>query len=151
MTATRSSKQRLSSEPREPRRMALFAFAGAQSLDIVGPLEVFAAANAIATRGAANERGGLARSASSGPNDLPYRVEVLASRAGPLAMKSGLRLCADRSYHSVSGRLDTLLVAGGDEEAVRGAMTGKFLRWLRRVSWSSSSSARAGNRNSAPC
>ena len=82
------------------RRIALIAFRDAQILDVTGPLEVFA-------RAARWLREQRRRS-----HDV-YRVELLAPKAGPLAMSCGLRLIADRSVAAVRGGVDTLLVAGG--------------------------------------
>ena len=84
------------------RRIVVVAFEGVQSLDVVGPVEVF-------TRG-----GELA--------GAPYRVEVV----GPpgvqhLRTSSGLTWSVTRSLSAVRGPVDTLLVAGGDgtEAAMR--------------------------------
>jgi transcriptional regulator GlxA family with amidase domain len=60
-----------------------------QSLDVAGPVEVFAAA------------GG-------------YTTEVVAPRAGRVPAHSGLVLFAERALAGVEGPLDTLLIAGGE-------------------------------------
>jgi transcriptional regulator GlxA family with amidase domain len=78
----------------------MVAFADAQLLDIVGPLEVFAVAARLAA-------------AEGRPGPLPYRVEILARQAGPLTTSSGLAIVAGRSFADVRGAIDTLLVAGG--------------------------------------
>lgn len=77
----------------------MVAFADAQLLDIVGPLEVFAAAARLA--------------AGEGRAPAAYRVEILARQAGPLTMSSGLAIVAGRSLAGVRGPIDTLMVAGG--------------------------------------
>jgi len=107
------------------RKIGLFGFPGGQSLDLVGPLEVFSAANQISAR--------AILSAGREPGAPPYSVELLAWKLGTLKLASGLRLVPDRRCESVSGRLDTLLVAGGPAAALRAAMDQKFLRWLRRM------------------
>lgn len=76
-----------------PRPIAILAVPGAQTLDVVGPAEVFQTASLIA--------GGDA-----------YAVEVVAPAEGPLATSS-VSLVADRSVADCDGPLDTLLVAGG--------------------------------------
>jgi len=96
----------------------MVAFPGAQTLDVVGPLEVFAL---VGARLAEFERS---------RTTPPYSIEVLAAAAGPLPMASGLTLVADRAFSSVRGGIDTLLVAGGD---VYQAATDPVLRtWLQR-------------------
>jgi transcriptional regulator GlxA family with amidase domain len=70
------------------RRIVVLAFPGVQSLDVAGPVEVFAAAR-------------------------DYTVEVVAPTAGRLAAHSGLQLFVERSLADVRGPLDTLLIAGG--------------------------------------
>ena len=80
---------------------------------------MFSTANAIALR-----RGAAA---------APYRPELIAEEAGPVAAWSGLALEATRGFQSVHGRLDTLLVAGGSEAGVRAAATTRgLLSFLRR-------------------
>jgi transcriptional regulator GlxA family with amidase domain len=108
MTATRT------------RHVALVAFPRAQILDVIGPLEVFSQA-------ATHLRAGKART-----TEPAYTIEIVARRAGPIAMSSGIRLVADRSIGEVKSGVDTLLVAGGlgtiaaiDDELL--------LAWLRRM------------------
>ncbi|MCU1448935.1 MAG: cdhR [Acidimicrobiales bacterium] len=72
------------------RRIVVLAFAGVQSLDVAGPVEVFAAASAH------------------------YEIEVVAPAAGMVRASSGLSLWAERCLAEVDGPLDTLVVAGGD-------------------------------------
>src|SRR5947208_3411530 len=69
---------------RTPRRIAVVAFAGAQVLDVAGPLEVFSGAN----RRLAQERG------------LPpfYELEVVGQEAGPIKTSGALTLVADRGF-----------------------------------------------------
>lgn len=107
------------------RRIGLVGIPGGQSLDLVGALEVFSTANQISEQ--------AARSAGRASGAPPYKVELLARKLGALTLSSGLRLMPDRRCESVSGRLDTLLVAGGPPAALKAAMDDKFLRWLRRM------------------
>ena len=83
----------------EARAIAFLIFEGAQSLDITGPLEVFAQANECAARA---------------KSPLPYTIEVLARRPGPVRTMSGLQLVADRGYQDISEGIDTLVISGGD-------------------------------------
>jgi transcriptional regulator GlxA family with amidase domain len=82
------------------QRVAVIAFPDAQMLDVVGPLEVFSTAARIV----AETQGGAERA---------YHLEVAAERAGPVPMSSGVSVVAGRSWRSLRGPLDTLLVAGG--------------------------------------
>jgi transcriptional regulator GlxA family with amidase domain len=93
-------------------RVLLVAFDGAQGLDIFGPADVFAAAN---------------RSAAS----RQYEI-ILASVAGrPVRSTSGIGLATVRLQRLIPRRGDTVLVVGGDEPAIRGALGSAPLRkWL---------------------
>ncbi|MGQ0805660.1 MAG: GlxA family transcriptional regulator [Actinomycetota bacterium] len=71
------------------RRIVVLAFPGMQSLDVAGPVEVFAAAG-------------------------DYDVEVVAPTAGRVAAHSSLELYVERALADVRGPLDTLLIAGGE-------------------------------------
>jgi transcriptional regulator GlxA family with amidase domain len=101
------------------RRMVLATFPGAQILDVTGPLEVFSTANREL-----QERRPAAR--------VPYSVEVVARRRGPVATSSGVEIVARRELGQVRGPLDTLLVAGGEgtEDAVRDDL---LIDWIRRT------------------
>ena len=95
-----------------PRRIVLLAFPDAQSLDFVGPLEVF----------------GIAERLAPGR----YSVEVVAPSAEPFATNSGLTVAPDRSTAACRGPIDTLVVAGG--LGVRAAMRDESLvRWVARA------------------
>ena len=101
------------------RRVAIVTYDGAQSLDVSGPLEVFAmAADYVAAR----------------DRDEPpaYRVEILAARPGAVRMNSGLRLVADRAYSTVRGGIDTLVISGGDSFAAANDVA--LRRWLLTMS-----------------
>jgi transcriptional regulator GlxA family with amidase domain len=103
---------------RAPRRIAILTYPGGQTLDVTGPYEVFSAANVWLRL-----RRGEARPA--------YALEILAPVRGPVRMSSGLSLVADRAWGAVRGRLDTLLVAGGDARAA--AAEARLLAWLRAM------------------
>jgi len=96
------------------RRIILVIFEGLQSLDLTGPCEVFAAA--------ARLRPGA------------YEIVVASAAGGQVCSSSGLVL-ETRSLRGVRpGSRDTVLVVGGDEEAIRGAIRDeRLLRWLRRA------------------
>src|SRR4029453_7022883 len=77
------------------RTVVHVAYSGITMLDLAGPAEVFAAAN---------------RMAESGPR---YRSLVASADGRPITSNSGLRLDADARLSSVTGRVDTLLIAAG--------------------------------------
>lgn len=82
-----------------PRLIASLAFADVMSLDITGPLQVFASAN--------DELSHLG---------LPpaYELVVLGHAAGPVSTSAGFRLHADQAWTTIDpAAIDTLLVPGG--------------------------------------
>ena len=82
------------------RTICMLTYAGAQSLDISGPVEVFA----LASRQAEEDRIG------SGPL---YAVKLLAVDTNPVVMSSGIRLLPDLPCADMPDDTDTLLVCGG--------------------------------------
>jgi transcriptional regulator GlxA family with amidase domain len=93
------------------RRIVIVAFPGIQTLDVVGPAEVFSMADRLANGG-------------------EYNVEVVASSTDALATSSGLQIVPHRSFAGVRGPIDTLMVAGG--VGVADAMKDeRVLRWIR--------------------
>jgi transcriptional regulator GlxA family with amidase domain len=97
------------------RTVAMVAFPGAQALDVVGPLEVFALANDW-----------LADQRQRAPF---YRLETLAERAGPLRTSGPSRLVADRALGRPRRDIDTLLVAGGDG-VMAAVQRPSLVRWV---------------------
>jgi len=91
------------------RRVVIVVFPWVQSLDVLGPAEVFGTATRIA--------GGDG-----------YEVEVVAGAAGPLRTSS-VSLHPDLTFDECRGPIDTLLVAGGRgvHEAGRDE---SFVAWL---------------------
>ena len=83
---------------RRPHRILMLAFPVAQSLDVTGPMEVFAQANAQA----------LARGEAA-----PYSLELAAPRQGPVETSCGVPLLAGRALGQVRRAPGTLILAGG--------------------------------------
>ena len=81
------------------------AFPDCQSLDVVGPTEVFASA-----------RG--------------YAIEVVAPSAEPFVMSNGMQVVPARAMADVRGEIDTLLIAGGAGTR-RAAMDPHVVEWTR--------------------
>jgi transcriptional regulator GlxA family with amidase domain len=97
------------------RRVTIVAFEGVQSLDVTGPLEVFA----HASREQYRERGVEC-----------YEVVVASCRGGVVRSSSGLDLVTHKLMSGARG--DTLLVAGGNEAGLAGATSDqRLLKWLR--------------------
>jgi transcriptional regulator GlxA family with amidase domain len=98
------------------RTLVHVAYPGIAMLDLVGPAEVFTAANRVV---------------NSGPQ---YRVVVASLDGAPVTADSGLRLEADVRLASVFGRIDTLLIPGGLEAMWSGAMrSDALLREVHRI------------------
>lgn len=78
------------------RHIALLAYPDCQLLDVSGPWQVFASANALS------------------PHPL-YRLTLVADGVGPVATNGGLAVHATHTYRQLKHLLplDTLLVAGG--------------------------------------
>ena len=79
---------------KEPKRIAILAFPGCQTLDVIGPLEVFAEANRQTGK------------------DL-YEVEIVSSGPKPVVGCSGIGLMPHRTIEDPVASVDTILIAGG--------------------------------------
>ena len=102
------------------RRILFVAGPGTEILDLVGPLQVFARASDMYCR--------------ANPGRFPiYSVEVVGiSSRRSLVANCGLHFAADMTYRQVRGRIDTLLVAGGDA-IEQNKVTPAAVRWLRTI------------------
>ncbi|HTZ70609.1 MAG TPA: helix-turn-helix domain-containing protein [Acetobacteraceae bacterium] len=97
--------------PKLPRVIALVGFPGAQSLDLVGPLEVFSMANRL--------------------TGVAHYVTRLACRdGGEILCNSGLRLAGAVRFADLPTGLDTILVGGGDSASVQAAAASILPAWL---------------------
>ncbi len=90
-------------------------------LDLVGPLQVFARASDMHAR--------------TSPGSAPiYSVEVVSiSSSRSLIANCGVRITADRTFREVRGKIDTLIVAGGDA-IEQNEINPEAVRWLKRIS-----------------
>src|SRR3954470_6755794 len=88
-----------SAEPRQPLRIALFAYPDVQALDLSGPLEMFARATRL-----------LRDEDRVHPGYAPVGA---ATEIGPITASSGFRFLPDVSFRALRGEVDTLLVVGG--------------------------------------
>jgi transcriptional regulator GlxA family with amidase domain len=109
------------SPARATRRIVFVAGPGVEILDLVGPLQVFARASEMHTR----------ENLGSPPI---YSVEVVTiSSRRSLIANCGLRITADRTFREVRGKIDTLLVAGGDA-IEQNEIHPAAVRWLKKIS-----------------
>ena len=101
------------------RRIVFAAGPGTEILDLVGPLQVFARASDMYCR--------------AKPGALPiYSVEVVSlSLRCSLVANCRLHFTADKTYRQVSGKIDTLLVAGGDA-IEQDKVSPESIRWLKK-------------------
>lgn len=98
------------------RTIACLIYPDVMSLDVTGPLQVFASANVERQR-----------------QGLPpcYRILLLAEAPGPVSTSAGIQLVADFSWQTVDvATIDTLLVPGGLGDAQQ-CLNTPLLNWLR--------------------
>src|SRR5580704_16286638 len=98
------------------RDVAILVFPGVQTLDAVGPYEVFAGATRVA--GALGVRGG-------------YRVVLASTDGEPVRAESGVGLCTE-PLPDASTRIDTLVLPGGDGARVA-RRDATLMAWIAAV------------------
>lgn len=105
---------------RATRRIVFVAGPGTEILDLVGPLQVFARASDMYCR--------------EHPGAKPvYSTEVVSiSSNRSLMANCGLRFAAHKTFRQVRGKIDTLLVAGG-EAIEQNTVDADAVRWLRTI------------------
>ena len=96
----------------KPRRVVFLGFDGVQSLDVVGPLEVFAVAERLFP-GA-------------------YTTEIVAPADGRFTTNSGIAIAPDKAISGCRGAIDTLVVAGG-RGVHAAARDAGLVRWIARA------------------
>ena len=99
----------------EPRRILVVIYPDVQSLDVTGPLEVFAGAQRL-----------LDVSARPEPD---YELCTVSHDGQPLRTSSGLTLTPDFSLSTVPEQLDTLIVAGGFGHG-EASLDTKLIDWI---------------------
>ena len=87
------------------RRVVIVGFPECQSLDVVGPAEVFSTAGA-------------------------YEVEVIAPDPEPFFMTNGMQVVPAAGMDEVRGQIDTLVIAGG-EGTRRAATDPRVIAWVQ--------------------
>ena len=121
MNAKRGLKNNTPSFEASTRRIVFVSGPAVEILDLVGPLQVFARASDM--------------HAQTSPGSPPiYSVEVVSiSTSRSLVANCGVRITADRTFREVRGKIDTLLVAGGDA-IEQNEINPAAVRWLKRIS-----------------
>ena len=63
---------------------------------------------------------------------LRAAIEVVTARPGPISTWAGLKLVAERSYHDIRGRIDTLIIGAADDP---NTLTGdaRLVDWVSRT------------------
>jgi transcriptional regulator GlxA family with amidase domain len=102
-----------------PRRVVILLFPGVQSLDVTGPLEVFAGANQYVQASGRGERG--------------YEVRTFSGDGAPLETSSGLTLTPDGGLADAPPEIDTLIIPGGLGSR-KAATEEPLLEWIREAS-----------------
>lgn len=100
------------------KTISCLIYPNVMSLDVVGPLQVFASANVERQR-----------------QGLPpcYRLLLLADIPGPVSTSAGIQLVAEQSWQQVlPSQLDTLLIPGGPGDVQQCTNT-PLLAWLRKI------------------
>ncbi|HYE51832.1 MAG TPA: helix-turn-helix domain-containing protein [Azospirillaceae bacterium] len=101
--------------PRPLRTIAVLAFDGVQSLDVVGPMEVFAVANRFAD-----------------PHRPAYEVLLATPDGRPVRANAGLQLGGGTALSALPPDVDTIVVTGGDEASMRHAvLETDLVPWLQ--------------------
>jgi transcriptional regulator GlxA family with amidase domain len=103
---------------RTPRQVAILAYPAVQSLDVAGPLEVFAGAQRIVEAGL-----------SDGPG---YAITIVSRDGAPLRTSSGLTLVPDASLEDAPREPDTLLIAGG-AGCDQAALDQTLIAWIAKT------------------
>jgi len=106
------------SPPAPPRKVVIVAYPGVQSLDVTGPLEVFAGAQQLIDATARADRG--------------YEIRIVSVEGQPLSTSSGLVLTPHAALADVSLAIDTLIVAGGSGHE-QAAADRSLIGWISRA------------------
>jgi transcriptional regulator GlxA family with amidase domain len=98
----------------DQRAVAILAYPGVQSLDVTGPLEVFAGAQALLEAGAHPvDDTDTDTGAGRANTHRGYRTLVISQDGAPLRTSSGLTILPHADLDHAPTSLDTLIVAGG--------------------------------------
>jgi transcriptional regulator GlxA family with amidase domain len=96
------------------RRVAIVIHDGVQALDVAGPADVFAEANAYV------------------PNEDRYETVLIAAHRAPMRASNNMQVIADLNFEEADDSFDILLVAGG-RALPDAAPDPNLVNWLRRA------------------
>jgi transcriptional regulator GlxA family with amidase domain len=111
------------------REIVILLFDGVQSLDVTGPLEVFATAERLFASRGADEQGGAGR----GDGGRGYAITMLSCDGAPLRTSSGLKIVPDGRLRAAPSKIDTLIVPGGAGSRAAGEDE-RLLAWIAETS-----------------
>lgn len=97
----------------EPLKIALIGFHGVTTLDIAGPMDVFHCANTLL--------------AGKGP---AYELILASPNGGQINASGGLSFANSIALTELPDDLDTIMVAGGNEEGLRACADTSLPTWL---------------------
>jgi transcriptional regulator GlxA family with amidase domain len=95
----------------EPRFVAMLVYPGVVAMDVFGPLEAFASANAVAHRPL-------------------YRLAIAGMSLAPVETSLGIRIAPSIAVADIKEPIDTLLVSGGFGQA-EASCDQSLLAWLK--------------------
>src|SRR5262245_7457033 len=101
------------------QKVAIAIHDGVQALDVVGPTDVFAAANAYV------------------PAEDRYEMVLVGAHRAPLRASNNMQMMADLSFEEASGGFAILLVAGSPTLPYA-EPDPQMLEWLRLAPWRAS-------------
>jgi transcriptional regulator GlxA family with amidase domain len=119
------------SNPADTRTIAVLLFDDVQSLDVSGPIEVFATANRLLDAALAAAPG--ARRSHSRAVPRGYTIRTLSADGAPIRTSSALTLVPDGSLLDAPERIDTLIVPGG-RGARAASADARLLEWVADAS-----------------
>jgi transcriptional regulator GlxA family with amidase domain len=127
------SDHRLVAKRAPTRQVVIVLFDGVQSLDVTGPLEVFAGANRL-LGAEQTPRNGSPSVGSGSRCEAPRRYEIRTSSAAgaPVRTSSGLLITPDGALEDVPSAIDTLIVPGGSGARAASADVA-LLDWITRT------------------
>lgn len=97
-----------------PRHLVLVVFDGVEAIDVAGPASA------------------ISKAADCVPG--AYRLTIASPSGGDVRTNAGLTIAATEALHAIAGPIDTLIVAGGDEPALRAAITAQGVgQWVART------------------
>lgn len=99
----------------ETKRVAALLFAGADLMDMAGPLAVFSSASLHAPLDRADP--------------IPYTVSCISMDGGPVTTEQGIAVATQKAHELEPGDIDTIIVVGGSIDRMGDR---RLVEWLAR-------------------